>query len=56
MSLGAPQTAVCALPKGKNLSRTLSQIVAFLWDPEMETLLATEGVDPAATNTQCQNV
>lgn len=40
--------------QGENLSRTLSQIAAFLWDPGMQTLLATEGVDPAATNTQCQ--
>lgn len=43
----------CLCPaQGENLSRTLSQIAAFLWDPETQTLLATEGVDPAATNTQ----
>ena len=29
--------------QGENLSRALSQIAAFLWDPGMQTLLATEG-------------
>lgn len=34
--------------KGGNLSRTISQIAAFLWDPGTQALLATEWVDPVA--------
>lgn len=37
----------CLCPAaGGNLSRTISQIAAFLWDPGAQALLATEGVDP----------